>query len=507
MQLSGRRVLPRQPDRDGQRRSGGLARLPGSGAAGFVCTADEAGAETPVVDDAGNPIPFDATNPYDAAENTTRTRQESYGAAAQLAVDAPVAGRENHLFVGAAANEGRASFTSQSALARLTAARPRARCRAGIVDADSRVAVDSVSRDLGAVRDRHALAAARSVPDRRRALQRVDAVARGSAGRRARRRSHVPPPEPGAGHQLPAAPVVGGYAGYSESTRVPTPLELTCASETDPCRLPNGFISDPPLAPVVARTFEVGVRGRWKRPRDDAGLRRRRVPDHERRRHPVHQLGRRRQPRLLRERRRHAPPGRRGEPDRAAGASRAAAATRGSNGRSTTPISTRASRRRSRSCRRRTPTPSAGRSTSRRARASRACRPTSARRPSPGSRAPACRPGVDAIAQQRRSSTAATRRTCWRRCPASSWSTCAPPTRSRGRCRCSRSSATCSTRSYGTFGVLGDATPVLGPAYTDPRFVGPGRAARGLAGRRRQLLKWQHASRVSRGRASPSRAP
>jgi outer membrane receptor protein involved in Fe transport len=47
---------------------------------------------------------------------------------------------------------------------------------------------------------------------------------------------------------------------------VPTPLELTCASETDPCRLPNGFISDPPLAPVVARTFEVGVRGRWKRP-------------------------------------------------------------------------------------------------------------------------------------------------------------------------------------------------------------------------------------------------
>jgi hypothetical protein len=45
--------------------------------------------------------------------------------------------------------------------------------------------------------------------------------------------------------------------------RVPTPLELTCASETDPCRLPNGFISDPPLAPVVARTFEAGVRGRW----------------------------------------------------------------------------------------------------------------------------------------------------------------------------------------------------------------------------------------------------
>ena len=27
---------------------------------------------------------------------------------------------------------------------------------------------------------------------------------------------------------------------------------------------------------------------------------------------------------------------------------------------------------------------------------------------------------------------------------------------------------------YGTFGVLGDAAPVLGAGYSDPRFVGPG---------------------------------
>ena len=27
---------------------------------------------------------------------------------------------------------------------------------------------------------------------------------------------------------------------------------------------------------------------------------------------------------------------------------------------------------------------------------------------------------------------------------------------------------------YGTFGVLGDPTAVLGPGFTDPRFVGPG---------------------------------
>src|SRR5262249_39050682 len=44
-------------------------------------------------------------------------------------------------------------------------------------------------------------------------------------------------------------------------SRVPTAMELTCASPTDPCRLPNAFVADPPLQQVVARTFELGVRG------------------------------------------------------------------------------------------------------------------------------------------------------------------------------------------------------------------------------------------------------
>src|SRR5262249_29184932 len=56
-----------------------------------------------------------------------------------------------------------------------------------------------------------------------------------------------------------------GYAGYSQSSRAPTPIELTCASPTDPCRLPNAFVADPPLAEVVARTFEAGVRGTIRR--------------------------------------------------------------------------------------------------------------------------------------------------------------------------------------------------------------------------------------------------
>jgi iron complex outermembrane recepter protein len=70
------------------------------------------------------------------------------------------------------------------------------------------------------------------------------------------------------------------YAGYNESSRTPTPIELACndsvfnlavaaaiADGDDPedvefeCRLPNAFLADPPLEQVVTKSFEVGSRG------------------------------------------------------------------------------------------------------------------------------------------------------------------------------------------------------------------------------------------------------
>ncbi|MEC9223841.1 MAG: TonB-dependent receptor [Pseudomonadota bacterium] len=70
------------------------------------------------------------------------------------------------------------------------------------------------------------------------------------------------------------------YGSYSESSRAPTPIELTCNEGVfdlavqfaiedgeDPddvdleCRLPNAFLADPPLDDVVAKSFEIGSRG------------------------------------------------------------------------------------------------------------------------------------------------------------------------------------------------------------------------------------------------------
>lgn len=52
------------------------------------------------------------------------------------------------------------------------------------------------------------------------------------------------------------------YASYSEGMRTPTPVELTCADPNAPCTLPNNFLADPPLQPVISKTWEMGANGR-----------------------------------------------------------------------------------------------------------------------------------------------------------------------------------------------------------------------------------------------------
>ncbi|HEX5459974.1 MAG TPA: TonB-dependent receptor [Steroidobacteraceae bacterium] len=51
------------------------------------------------------------------------------------------------------------------------------------------------------------------------------------------------------------------YMNYNEASRAPTVIELGCSNPELPCGLPNDFASDPDLEQVVARTFELGLRG------------------------------------------------------------------------------------------------------------------------------------------------------------------------------------------------------------------------------------------------------
>lgn len=51
------------------------------------------------------------------------------------------------------------------------------------------------------------------------------------------------------------------YVNYNEASRAPTVIELGCADPAVPCGLPDDFAADPNLEQVVARTFEIGLRG------------------------------------------------------------------------------------------------------------------------------------------------------------------------------------------------------------------------------------------------------
>jgi len=67
-------------------------------------------------------------------------------------------------------------------------------------------------------------------------------------------------PSLGFTHQLGAGATV--FANVAQGNRVPTVIELGCADPENPCRLPVGLQADPYLKQVIARTIELGVRGR-----------------------------------------------------------------------------------------------------------------------------------------------------------------------------------------------------------------------------------------------------
>ena len=69
---------------------------------------------------------------------------------------------------------------------------------------------------------------------------------------------------PAAGAAWSPSPAWTLFGNLSQGMRVPTPMELACADPDAPCTLPNIFVADPPLDPVIATTGEIGARGRFE---------------------------------------------------------------------------------------------------------------------------------------------------------------------------------------------------------------------------------------------------
>lgn len=224
----------------------------------FLCTEDDGVAE-PVRNPAGVAIPADETL-EDATINTSDTEQDAYGASLQLNLFSELAGRENQLIVGAAWDEGRTQYRSRTELGALDDTRRAV--GGGVVDGDSLVDVETTTRNLSlyftdslSLTDKLTLNLAGRWNHTEIELK--DQLGTALNGDHPFNRFN---PSVGASYALNRSTTV--YGSYSEATRAPTPVELTCADAEDPCQLPNAFLSDPPLDQVVAKTFELGARGR-----------------------------------------------------------------------------------------------------------------------------------------------------------------------------------------------------------------------------------------------------
>ena len=187
--------------------------------------------------------------------------QWSYGLGVQMTLVGKAAGRDNQLVVGASADLGSSRFTRHSQPARFT----QSRGTVGLGDFSPTTDAAISSGHYGAflsdtftasehwvltVSARHDLARA-GIDDRSGREPLLD-------GRHRFSRLN-----PAIGANFIASSRLTAYVGYSEGMRAPTPIELTCADPSAPCKLPNSFLADPSLRAVVARTVEAGARGKW----------------------------------------------------------------------------------------------------------------------------------------------------------------------------------------------------------------------------------------------------
>jgi outer membrane receptor protein involved in Fe transport len=227
---------------------------------GLLCAGVEQGAEEVVHNAEGGPV--EATPAVlGGTNNTTATDQDGYGGNLQFTFLQDLFGRQNQLIVGAALNGAAIGFQSQTELASLDLT--RLAVGSGIFDKSSFVSAGIHNLAYGAYfTDTWSPTAALAITlSGRYNHAKIDIHDRiGAALNGNHDYSHFNPAL-GAAYQF--IPALGVYARYSVSNRTPEAVELTCADPTAPCRLPNDFVSDPALKQVIARSDEVGLRGRW----------------------------------------------------------------------------------------------------------------------------------------------------------------------------------------------------------------------------------------------------
>ena len=192
--------------------------------------------------------------------NRTRTRTTAYGGAIELTMERG----PHNLALGTVVEGSRTRFDAQSLLGALSDDRGFEDAQGTIDQVDGPIRPVDVTTDrtdLGLYgSDRIALTSTLDLTvGARYNSSRVtlhDRLGTALSGRHVYRRL-----SPAGGLAWRVRPDVSFYAGYAETSRAPTPAELSCADAAAPCALSAFFLSDPSLKQVVSHTVEAGVRG------------------------------------------------------------------------------------------------------------------------------------------------------------------------------------------------------------------------------------------------------
>ncbi|PPD45445.1 MAG: energy transducer TonB [Methylobacter sp.] len=227
------------------------------GDASLLCDGDGA----VVVDTNGNDVLADDAV-EGATNNTSYTNMYTRGGTLQALFTQDVFKHENSLAVGTSYDNAEVHFGSDTELASLTD--DRGTVGSGISVDESKVRLHTFSNTVGVF-----ATDSFSVTDRLTAtvagrFNHIDLAMsdRYLNGDKNLNGDHTfDRINPSAGLSYEVNKNLNVYGSYSESSRAPTPMELSCADPEAPCKLPNSFVSDPPLKQVVANTFELGFKG------------------------------------------------------------------------------------------------------------------------------------------------------------------------------------------------------------------------------------------------------
>lgn len=229
--------------------------------AGYLCE-EEGDEQELILDASGKPIKVSPLNDS-ATQNTTQTNMRTAGATAQAAFEHDWFGFKNRLVGGGSYDEGNTTFNSNTELGALTPT--RGTIGSGIYTQEGIVRLNTNTTYYGvyftdtfSVTENLALTAAGRYNQARVNL--YDRYGDDLNGQHNYQRFN-----PSGGLTYAFMPELQTYASYNESNRAPTAVELSCANPDEPCRLPNAFLSDPPLNQVVAKTAEAGFRGQLKK--------------------------------------------------------------------------------------------------------------------------------------------------------------------------------------------------------------------------------------------------